>query len=107
MPSILSMTFCRSHDHSFYFNDLAESVYKTWCRGERKERYFREGDAGNGVFSYDALDTEDFNGCDLFSESLFSFCFPVSLVTLQYLSVESNVCSIFFFNFFKIFLCRY
>ena len=47
---------------------VTEIVYKTWCRGERKERYFREGDAGNGVFSYDALDTEDFNGCDLFSD---------------------------------------
>lgn len=47
---------------------VTESVYKTWCRGERKERYFREGDVGNGVFSYDALDTEDFNGCDLFSD---------------------------------------
>lgn len=47
---------------------VSEIVYKTWCRGERKERYFREGDVRNGVFSYDALDTEDFNGCDLFSD---------------------------------------
>lgn len=46
---------------------VSEEIYKAWCKGERKERYFLEGDIHNGVFSYDALDTEDFNGCDLFS----------------------------------------
>lgn len=46
---------------------VTEEVYKAYCRGERKERYFREGDLHNGVFSYDALDTEEQNGCDLFS----------------------------------------
>lgn len=46
---------------------VSETIYKAWCKGERKERYFLEGDIHNGVFSYDALDTEDLNGCDLFS----------------------------------------
>lgn len=46
---------------------VTEEVYKAYCQGERKERYFREGDIHNGVFSYDALDTEELNGCDLFS----------------------------------------
>ena len=46
---------------------VSEDVYKEWCRGERKERYFREGDISNGVFSYDALDTEEMNGSDLFT----------------------------------------
>lgn len=46
---------------------VSEAVYKAWCHGERKERYFQEGDISNGVFSYDALDTEDYNGSDLFS----------------------------------------
>lgn len=46
---------------------VSEAVYKEWCRGERKERYFREGDISNGVFSYDALDTEEMSGSDLFT----------------------------------------
>ena len=35
---------------------VSEEIYKIWQHGERKERYFREGDIRNGVFSYDALD---------------------------------------------------
>ena len=41
---------------------VSEAVYKEWCRGERKERYFKESDIGNNVFSYDALDTDEING---------------------------------------------
>ena len=48
---------------------VTEAVYKEWCRGERKERYFREGDAANGLFSYDALDTDEYSGCDLFADT--------------------------------------
>ena len=36
---------------------VTEPVYKLYCQGERKERYFRESDYHNKVFSYDALDT--------------------------------------------------
>lgn len=48
---------------------VTEEVYKTWRHGERKERYFLESDIHNKTFSYDALDTDDLNGCDLFSYS--------------------------------------
>ena len=48
---------------------VTEAVYKEWCRGERKERYFREGDAANGLFSYDALNTDEYSGCDLFADT--------------------------------------
>ena len=49
---------------------VSEAVYKEWCRGERKERYFKESDIGNNVFSYDALDTDEINGCDMFASPL-------------------------------------
>lgn len=47
---------------------VTEEIYRVWRKGERKERYFREGDTRNGVFSYDALDNEGLNGCDLFAD---------------------------------------
>lgn len=47
---------------------VTEAVYKEYCRGERKERYFTEGDIHNQVFSYDALDTEELNGSDMFAD---------------------------------------
>lgn len=47
---------------------VSKIIYKTWQKSERKERYFKEGDAHNGVFSYDALDGEGLNGCELFSD---------------------------------------
>lgn len=47
---------------------VTETVFKAWCQGERKERYCRERDAAHGVLSYDALDTPDFNGCELFPD---------------------------------------
>lgn len=48
---------------------VSEEVYKAYCRGWRKERYFREGDRKNGTVSYDALDTEGLNGQELFAGS--------------------------------------
>ena len=48
---------------------VSEEIYKLYCKGERKERYFRESDIHNKTFSYNALDTEDLNGCDLFQDT--------------------------------------
>lgn len=45
---------------------VTEEVYKVYCKGERKERYFRESDIRNHMMFYDALDTDELNGCDLF-----------------------------------------
>lgn len=45
---------------------VSEEVYKAYCQGERKERYFRESDIQNRTFFYDALDTEELNGSDMF-----------------------------------------
>lgn len=48
--------------------EVTEEVYKAYCQGIRKERYFRESDIHNGIFSYNALDTGEMNGCDLFPD---------------------------------------
>lgn len=45
---------------------VSEAVYKEYWRGRRKERYFAESDIHNRVFYYDALDTEEMNGSDIF-----------------------------------------
>jgi len=45
---------------------VTEEVYKAYCKGERKERYFRESDIRNQTFFYDALDTEELNGSEMF-----------------------------------------
>lgn len=47
---------------------VTEAVYKAYCQGERKERYFEESDIRNRTFYYHALDTEEMNGCDMFSD---------------------------------------
>lgn len=47
---------------------VCEEIYKIWQHGERKDRYFREGDIRNGIFSYDTLDREGLNGSELFAE---------------------------------------
>ena len=39
---------------------VSEEIYKLYCKGERKERYFRESDIHN---------KEDLNGCDLFQDT--------------------------------------
>lgn len=45
---------------------VTEEVYKAYCHGVRKERYFRESDIRNQTFFYDALDTEELKGSDMF-----------------------------------------
>lgn len=45
---------------------VTEEVYKAYCQGARKERYFRESDIRNQTFFYDALDTEELNGSEMF-----------------------------------------
>ena len=47
---------------------VTEEIYKVYCQGSRKERYFRESDYRNKIFFYDALDTEDINGSDMFED---------------------------------------
>ena len=60
-------------DYSIWINNekipVSEDVYRVYWKGARKERYFSEGDMHNHVFSYDALDTEDINGEDIFSNA--------------------------------------
>ena len=48
---------------------VSKEIYKLYCKGQRKERHFRESDIHNRTFSYNALDTEDLNGCDLFQDT--------------------------------------
>lgn len=47
---------------------VTEEVYRVYCRGQRKERYFRKSDLRNQTFYYSAFDTEELNGCELFSD---------------------------------------
>ena len=47
---------------------VTEEIYKAYCQGARKERYFRESDIRNQTIFYDALDTEELNGSDMFSD---------------------------------------
>ena len=47
---------------------VSEEVYKAYCQGARKERYFRESDIRNQTFFYDALDTEELNGSEMFQD---------------------------------------
>lgn len=49
---------------------VTEEIYKAYCQGTRKERYFKEGDYRNKTFFYDALDTEEMNGSDMFSDPM-------------------------------------
>lgn len=48
--------------------NVSQEEYKEFCRFARKEKYFRESDYHNGVFSYDALDSEDLSGEDLWMD---------------------------------------
>lgn len=48
---------------------VSEIIYKEFCKGERKELYFKESDAHNQVCYYDALDNDDYNGEDLFADT--------------------------------------
>ncbi len=61
-------------NYSIWINNeevpVSEAVYRVYWKGARKERYFTEGDIHNHVFSYDALDTGDMNGEDIFANVL-------------------------------------
>lgn len=48
--------------------EVSEEVYKAFWSMERHSRTLEEKDARNRVFSYDALDTEDMLGADLFPD---------------------------------------
>lgn len=60
-------------DYTIWINDkkvpVDEQVYRAYWQGHRKERYFVESDQHNHTYYYNALDTEDWNGSDLFSNS--------------------------------------
>lgn len=58
--------FIRIDNQTVY---VTEEVYKLYCKGQRKERYFHESDIHNKTFSYNALDTEELNGCDMFQDN--------------------------------------
>lgn len=47
---------------------VTEEIYKAYCQGARKERYFWESDYRNKTFFYDALDTEELNGNEMFCD---------------------------------------
>lgn len=47
---------------------VSEEIYKVYCQGARKEKYFREGDIRNHTLFYDALDTEEMKGSEMFSD---------------------------------------
>lgn len=61
-------------NYSIWINNkeipVSEDIYKAYWKGVRKERYFAESDIHNHVFSYDALDNEDMNGEDIFTNVL-------------------------------------
>ncbi len=61
-------------DYSIWINNnkvsVSQEVYSTYWKGVRKERYFAESDVHNHVFSYDALDNENMNGEDIFTNVL-------------------------------------
>lgn len=50
--------------------EVSEKVYKAYWKGVRKERYFAESDIHNKVFYYNALDTEETNGSDIFFDEI-------------------------------------
>ncbi len=69
-----------------------ENVYKAYWKGVRKERYFAESDIHNHTFSYDALDTEEMNGSDMFPSVSQTSVEEQVIVTLEteqlYLALE-------------------
>ncbi len=60
-------------------------VYKAYWKGKRKERYFGESDIHNKVFYYDALDTEETNGSDIFCDET---ALPVDELVINHLEVN-------------------
>ncbi len=64
---------------------VSEDVYKAYWKGQRKERYFSESDIHNHVFYYDALDTEETNGSDIFQDET---CLPVEEQVLKNIEID-------------------
>ncbi|MBP3325050.1 MAG: sigma-70 family RNA polymerase sigma factor [Coprococcus sp.] len=64
---------------------VSEDIYKTYWKGRRKERYFTESDIHNHVFYYDALDTEETNGSDIFQDES---CLPIEEQAIK--NIEIN-----------------
>ena len=48
--------------------EVSEDVYKAFWSMERKRKTLEEKDARNHVFSYDAFDTDDMMGAELFPD---------------------------------------
>ena len=62
-----------------------EDVYKAYWKGNRKERYFAESDIHNHVLYYDALDTDETNGSDIFQDEA---CIPVDEQVIQNMEIS-------------------
>ncbi|MDE6233054.1 MAG: sigma-70 family RNA polymerase sigma factor [Lachnospiraceae bacterium] len=70
---------------------VSEEIYRTYWKGARKERYFAESDTHNKVFSYDALDTSEMNGCDIFGDSN---ALPVEDQVIRSIDEENLLCAL-------------
>lgn len=70
---------------------VSEEIYRTYWKGVRKERYFAESDTHNKVFSYDALDTGEMNGCDIFVDSN---ALPVEEQVIRSINEENLMCAL-------------
>lgn len=64
---------------------VSEDVYKAYWKGNRKERYFAESDIHNHVLYYDALDTDETNGNDIFQDEA---CIPVDEQVIQNMEIS-------------------
>lgn len=70
---------------------VSEEIYRTYWQSVRKERYFSESDIHNKVFSYDALDTGEMNGCDIFGDSN---TLPVEEQVIQSINTQNLLCAL-------------
>lgn len=48
---------------------VAEQVYKTYYKMERREKYLEESDVAHGKVNYHALDTDEFGGEEILADS--------------------------------------
>ena len=70
---------------------VSEEIYRTYWQGVRKERYFSESDIHNKVFSYDALDTSEMNGSDIFGDNN---ALPVEEQVIHSINTQSLLCAL-------------
>ena len=88
---------------------VSEEVYKAYCKGTRKERYFAESDIHNHVFSYDALDNEDMNGEDIFTNAL---DIPVEEQVIEHIEIQqlynalSKLSRADYYIIYQIYFCK-